>query len=107
MEGAVGDLFIQLGIVIIITAIVSYLFRLIKQPLILAYILVGIIITPILGIVTDTSLIESTSMVGIAFLLFIVGIEIDLKKLSKQADIAHQLLQGLIRKSKTFINQKS
>ncbi len=34
-------------------------------------------------------------------------IEIDLKKLSKQADIAHQLLQGLIRKSKTFINQKS
>jgi len=85
MEGAVGDLFIQLGIVIIITAIVSYLFRLIKQPLILAYILVGIIITPILGIVTDTSLIESMSMVGIAFLLFIVGIEIDLKKLKTVA----------------------
>lgn len=29
------------------------------------------------------------------------------KKLSEQANICHQLLQGLIQKSKTFINPKS
>jgi len=31
----------------------------------------------------------------------------DLKKLATQANVAHQLLQGLISKSKTFLNHKS
>ncbi len=33
--------------------------------------------------------------------------ELDFKKLVDQANISHQLLQGLIAKSKTFINLKS
>ncbi len=85
MGGAVGELFIQLGIIIIIAAVAAYTLRLIKQPQILSYVLVGVLITPLFGWVTDTSLIQSMSTIGIAFLLFIVGMEIDLKKLKNVA----------------------
>ena len=85
MGGAVGELFIQLGLIIIVTGIAAYGLRLIRQPQILAYVLVGVLITPVFGLVTDTSLIQSMSTIGIAFLLFIVGMEIDLKKLKNVA----------------------
>ncbi len=85
MGGAVGELFIQLGLILIIAAVAAYVLRLIKQPQILAYVIVGVLITPVFSLVTDTSLIESMSTIGIAFLLFIVGIEIDLKKLKNVA----------------------
>lgn len=85
MGGAIGELFVQLGLILIIAAVAAYVLKLIKQPQILAYFLVGILITPVFGLVTDISLIESMSIIGIAFLLFIVGIEIDLKKLKNVA----------------------
>jgi len=80
-----GSMFIELGIVVIIAAFAAYILRLIKQPQILSYVLVGIIITPVLGIVTNTSIIESMSVIGIAFLLFIVGLEMDIKSLKNVA----------------------
>jgi len=88
MAGAVGDLFIQLGFVLIIAAVAAYILRLFRQPQLLAYILVGVLITvvtPLIGIVIDPKIIESMSTIGIAFLLFIVGIEIDIKKLKNVA----------------------
>ena len=85
MGGAVGELFIQLGLIIIITAVAAYVLRLIRQPQILAYVLVGVLITPVFKLVTDTTLIQSMSTIGIAFLLFIVGMEIDLRKLKNVA----------------------
>ncbi len=87
MIGA-GDTFIQLGIVFIIAAAAAFLLRLARQPQILAYVLVGVLITPIFKLITDTSIIESMSLVGIAFLLFLVGLEMDLKGLRNVALIS-------------------
>ncbi|MDP3733958.1 MAG: cation:proton antiporter, partial [Nanoarchaeota archaeon] len=70
------------------TAVAAFILRLIRQPQILAYVLVGILITPILKIITDTSIIESMSAIGIAFLLFLVGMEMDLKALKSVALIS-------------------
>ena len=81
MVGVVGEMFTQLGIVVIITALAAFLLRLLKQPQILSYILVGILITPVFKIVTDVSIIQSMSTIGIAFLLFIVGLEMDVRSL--------------------------
>lgn len=88
MAEAVSELFIHLGIIISLAAFAAYLFKLLKQPQIVAYVLVGILITPVLQLVTDTSIIGSMSIIGIAFLLFLVGIEIDLKKLKHVALIS-------------------
>ncbi|NQV91423.1 cation:proton antiporter [Candidatus Woesearchaeota archaeon] len=81
MVGVDGGLFLELGLIVIVAALAAFILRLLKQPQLLAYVLVGVFITPIFGIIVDTTLIESMSLVGIAFLLFIVGLEMDLKSL--------------------------
>ncbi|MDP3990426.1 MAG: cation:proton antiporter [archaeon] len=80
-----GNLFVDIGLTIIIAATAAFILRYLKQPNILAYVLTGIILTPVLHLVTDTSIIESMSIVGIAFLLFIVGLEMDLSSLKNVA----------------------
>lgn len=83
-----GNVFLQLGIITILAAVAAFFLRLIKQPQILAYVLVGILITPIFKVITNTSFIEAMSSIGIAFLLFTVGLEMDLKKLKNVALIS-------------------
>ncbi|MBS3123533.1 cation:proton antiporter [Candidatus Woesearchaeota archaeon] len=85
MVGVASNIFWQLGLIVIIAAIAAYLLRLIKQPQILAYVLVGILITPVFKVITDTTIIQSMSIIGIAFLLFIVGLEMDIKALRSVA----------------------
>ena len=58
MVAGTSQIFFHLGIVIILAAVVAYLLRLIKQPQILAYVLVGILITPVFHMITDTSVIN-------------------------------------------------
>lgn len=86
IEGG-GSLFTELSIIFIIAAVAAFLLRLFKQPQILAYLIVGILITPVFQWITDTTVIQSMSAIGIAFLLFIVGLEIDLKSLRNVAFI--------------------
>jgi len=90
-----SDIFLQLGIIVIVAAIAAYILRLLKQPQILAYVIAGILLTPVFHIVTDTSIIQSMSIVGIAFLLFLVGLEMDLKLLQSVALVS--TIGGLIQ----------
>jgi len=77
------SLLIDIGIVIIIATILAYFARYIKQPLILAYMLAGIVIGPLgLKLISDQANIAVLSELGIAFMLFIVGLELDIKKLT-------------------------
>ncbi len=55
-----------------------------KQPVLVGYILVGFILGPaVLGFVSDEGQIKSIAELGIIMLLFLVGLELDLKKISK------------------------
>ncbi len=85
MVGLTGDIFVEVGLVIIFAAVAAYLLRIIRQPQLLAYVIVGVLVTPIFKIVTDTTIVESMSVIGIAFLLFIVGLEMDVKALRNVA----------------------
>lgn len=67
--------FIQLAAVLATAAGVSILMRILKQPLIIGYILSGIICGPaLLNLIHDQESFESFSQIGIALLLFIVGL---------------------------------
>ncbi len=102
-----GDFFIQLGLIVMLAGGLAYLLRLFRQPQILAYVLAGILIKPILNLISqfttipgfniliDQSLINSMSIFGIAFLLFIVGLEMDLKALRSVSLVSS--LGGLIQ----------
>jgi Kef-type K+ transport system membrane component KefB len=76
-----GILF-DIGLAIVAATALAYVARLLGQPLLLAYIGAGLLIgPPVLGLVHDEEMIAELSELGLAFLMFIVGLEIDLKKL--------------------------
>ncbi len=74
-------LFVDIGIMIIVATIGGIIAHYLRQPLIPAYILVGVLLGPVLGLLTQSDVIEGFGIAGIAFLLFIVGLELDVKKL--------------------------
>ena len=75
------NIFFDIGMVIIVATVFAFIAKTLKQPLIPAYVLAGIIIGPVLGLITNTEVITTLSEIGIAFLLFIVGLEMNLRKL--------------------------
>jgi Kef-type K+ transport system membrane component KefB len=90
-------LLIELGMIIILCAIMASFSRLIKQPPLFAYVLSGFIIGPALfGFVKDMDIISSFSSIGIAFLVFLAGLEISLKKL-KQVNMKKIVFIGLLQ----------
>ena len=88
------DPFIQFGLVILIVLLVSFIMRILKQPLIVGYILSGIIAGPlILGIVEESKTLLTFSQMGVAFLLFIVGLHLSPKIIKHVGKIS--LITGL------------
>lgn len=72
------NIFIELSLIVIITAGLAGVFRLFKQPIIISYIAAGILLSPYgLNIVTAHDAIGAFSQFGIAFLLFMVGINLN------------------------------
>lgn len=84
----INDIFLSIGIIIVFATLLTLIVRLFRQPIIPAYILTGIVIGPVLGWITNTGVIRTLSEIGIAFLLFIVGLEIDFRKLKNVAMIS-------------------
>jgi len=71
------EIFIELSIIIGITVIIAGIMKLLKQPLIIGYILAGIIVSPyFLNIVRSTETIVVFSQIGVVLLLFIVGLSL-------------------------------
>lgn len=75
---------IDVAVMIIFAAVFAYIARMLKQPIIPAYVFAGLILGPLgLNSITDTSLIFNISEIGIAFLLFIVGLEMSYSRFKK------------------------
>lgn len=73
------NLFYQLAGVILLAAIIGTIGMLLKQPLVVSFIAVGIIAGPsVLGLVQDQPNIDLLSQMGIALLLFVVGLKLDI-----------------------------
>jgi len=76
--------FIQLAIILFTAFVVSYIARMFNQPIIIGYIVAGIIISPfILETEASKGIINIFSQFGIAFLLFIVGLHLNPKVIKK------------------------
>jgi len=73
----VGNIFLDLTVIICLAAVLSLVFRIFKQPEILAYILTGIIIGSFhLFQNSSQDMLQTMSQVGVTLLLFMVGLEI-------------------------------
>lgn len=78
-----GEIITGVGIAILAATLIAFVGNKLKQPLLLAYIAAGIIIGPNIGFsfIRDMATIESISHFGLILLLFLIGLEIDIKKL--------------------------
>jgi len=95
------SIFIQLAIILFTAFIVSYIVKSFKQPIIIGYIIAGMIISPfILGYELPQDIIKTFSDLGIAFLLFIVGLHLN-PKVVKEIGIS-SLVIGLGQMALTF-----
>lgn len=88
------SLFLEFSILIIITALISIVMRLLKQPLLIGHILTGIIVGPVaLGLMNSSEVFHLFSEIGIAILLFIVGLHLHPKTVKKFGKVS--LLTGI------------
>ncbi|MFO8024223.1 cation:proton antiporter [Thiohalophilus sp.] len=88
------NVFVQFGTIIGLAAVVGALAQWLRQPLIVAFIAVGILLGPsALGWVTHSSEIELFARLGIALLLFVVGLKLDLHIIRSVGPVA--LVSGL------------
>ncbi|MDX1757060.1 MAG: cation:proton antiporter family protein [Marinobacter sp.] len=73
------SVFVQIGVIVGLAAAVGGLAQLLRQPLIVAFIAVGILLGPsAFGMVSLRSEIELFARLGIALLLFVVGLKLDI-----------------------------
>ena len=64
------------AVVIVTATVLSYIARRTGQPTLVAYILTGIVLGPVVfGVVTEDTLIDLMAELGLGFLLFLLGIE--------------------------------
>lgn len=74
-----GSEFEQIAAVLVLAAVVGGLAKLLRQPVIVAYIIVGVLAGPaVLEIVSDGDDVAALAKIGIAILLFLVGLKLDL-----------------------------
>lgn len=86
--------FYELAIILLLAAFLGGLGQLLKQPLIVTFIALGIIVGPsVLNLVQSQDNIKLLAEVGIAILLFIVGLKLDLRLIKTTGKVA--LLTGL------------
>ena len=78
------DLMKDLALILISAGIITLIFKWLKQPLVLGYIVAGLLAGPYINIfptVTDTQSINTWAEIGVVFLLFALGLEFSFKKL--------------------------
>ena len=74
------DLFLELSLIIAVGAGTALIMRILRQPLIIGHILTGVIVGPsVLSLISSAETIEVFSKIGIALLLFIIGLGLNPK----------------------------
>lgn len=72
-----GDIYFELSLVITLGAAIAFVMHKLRQPLLIGYILTGIIAGPaVLDIIHDNAAFGGMSQIGIALLLFIIGLDV-------------------------------
>lgn len=83
------NIFQEIAVLLLIASVVSALILLMRQPLIVAYILVGILVGPsVFGIITVRDEVDLLAQMGISVLLFVVGLKLDLHLIRTMGPVA-------------------
>jgi CPA2 family monovalent cation:H+ antiporter-2 len=87
----VPQLIVDLSLILTIAGVITLIFKKLKQPIVLGYILAGLLVGPnfkLFPTITDIKTIEIWAEIGVIFLLFNLGLEFSFKKLVKVGNTA-------------------
>lgn len=87
--GSSNDVFADIALVLLVAALVGAVAVRLHQPLIVAYIVVGVLVGPTgIGLVEPNEAITLLAEIGIALLLFVVGLKLDLGLVRRVGPVA-------------------
>ncbi len=90
----IDQAFIEISIIVFLVVVVAGIMKLFRQPLIIGYIITGILAGPyVFDILSSTDTISTFSHVGIALLLFMVGLNLNPKIIKDVGKVS--LITGL------------
>jgi len=89
MTPVFSDVFTEMSVLLLVAAVIGAIGVRLRQPLIVAFIAVGILVGPsILGWVSADDQIDLLAKLGIALLLFVVGLKLDLRIIRTMGRVA-------------------
>lgn len=95
-EGESHTVITNIALSIVAAAFLGFLMKVLKQPLMLGYLLAGVLIGPVgLKFITDHQEITTLAEIGLILLLFMIGLEIDLKKMLSAGKLV--IVTGLLQ----------
>ena len=78
MDTAFASIFYEIALLVLLAAALGFVGLLLRQPLVVAFIAVGVLAGPdVLGLVSSVDFIGTLSQISIAVLLFLVGLKLD------------------------------
>jgi Kef-type K+ transport system membrane component KefB/voltage-gated potassium channel Kch len=95
-SGEMPSLIQDIGYCIVLAGVLAIVFTRLNIPEVAAFLVAGIIVGPIgAGLVTDPANIETISELGLVLLLFMIGLELDFRKLMASGRVL--ILSGLLQ----------
>jgi len=89
MTSIFGDAFTEMAVLLLLAAVIGAIGVRLRQPLIVAFIVVGILVGPsVLGWVSTGDQVDLLAKLGIALLLFVVGLKLDLHIIRTMGPVA-------------------
>src|SRR3989344_4462868 len=96
------NIFFELTIIIAVALVMAVLMKVLRQPLIIGYILTGVIVSPhFLNILQSEDVIQTFAHLGVTLLLFMVGLNLNPKSIKEIGKIS--LVTGVGQVIFTFI----
>ncbi|MCW8928748.1 MAG: cation:proton antiporter [Gammaproteobacteria bacterium] len=89
MNPIFSDVFTEMAVLLMLAAVIGVIGIRLRQPLIVAFIVVGILVGPsVLGWVSANDQVDLLAKLGIALLLFVVGLKLDMKIIRSMGPVA-------------------
>lgn len=73
--------FSQLALLVVVAASFGFVAKLLKQPLLVGYLFAGLFLS-LTGLISDQALLENLGKIGVALLLFLLGLEMNLREVA-------------------------
>ena len=102
--GHVPELIIDLALILGAAAVMTIIFKMLRQPVVLGYIIAGVLVGPYFNFfptVVESDGIKTWAEIGVIFLLFGLGLEFSFKKLLKVGNVA--VITSLMGVGMTFL----